>query len=142
MPAARKTTRKTASARSATRTPPPRSQASRREVERRIARLDKHLGDATEALQALGTDLGRGGRDAYKEVTKALRALRREAQRTNRTVLKDFDKLRVAVTPSGAGRRASAKSTSSSGGATAGSRSRRARHTTVSTAGAGRRSPW
>jgi hypothetical protein len=74
----------------------------------------------------LGKDLGRGGQSAYKDLTQMLRALRRDAQRTNRNMLKDFDKLRSAVTPGAATRRSSAKTTARSGGTrTAATRSTR-----------------
>ena len=51
-----------------------------------------------DALKTLGTHLGRGAQGSYKEVTTALAALRREATKTNKQALKDFDKLRAAVT--------------------------------------------
>jgi hypothetical protein len=126
---------RTSAARSARSTAPARSRAgsgqsgaivTRREVERRIARFEKHLDDASEALQLLGKDIGRGGQEAYKEVTKALRALRRDAQKTNRNLLKDFDKLRDAVTPSRPTRRSSTTSAARSTGAGGTGRSSRA----------------
>jgi hypothetical protein len=117
MPAARKTTTRTPAARSTKSAPASRSAATRREVERRIARLDKLLDDAGEALHLLGKDMGRGGQDAYKELTRSAKALRRDAQRTNKRMLKDFDKLRAAVTPSRTPRRSSASTTSRSDGA-------------------------
>ena len=101
MPAARKTTTLKPAARSTDGAPASRSAATRRELERRVARVEKLLEDAGEALQLLGKDLGRGAGDAYKELTRTARALRRDAQRTNQRMLKDFDKLRAAVTPSG-----------------------------------------
>jgi hypothetical protein len=143
MPAARKpttrttkTTTRTPSTRSSGRTPALRSPATRREVERRIARFERHLNDASEALQLLGKDLGRGGRDAYKELTTTLRALRRDAQKTNRTLLRDFDKLRAAVTPAGTTRRSSAATSGRSGGTQAASRP--SRSTTAARTGTSR----
>jgi len=98
MPAAKRAPAK-ASSRAGTRTPPVRSAATRREVERQIARFEKHLDDAGEALALLGKDMGRGAQDAYREMRRTLTALRRDARKTNRSVLKDFDKLRAAVAP-------------------------------------------
>jgi DNA-binding protein HU-beta len=72
-------------------------QATRREVEQSISRFEKRLDDANDALKTLGTHLGRGAQGSYKEVTSALSALRREAAKTNKQALKDFDKLRSAV---------------------------------------------
>jgi hypothetical protein len=76
------------------------SAATRREVEQSITRFEKRLDDANDALQALGKTLGRGAQSSYKDVTAALRALRRDAAKTNRQALKDFDKLRSALTQS------------------------------------------
>jgi hypothetical protein len=73
------------------------SAATRREVEQSITRFEKRLDDANDALQALGKNLGRGAQSSYKEVTAAMRALRRDASKTNKQALKDFDKLRQAV---------------------------------------------
>ena len=82
-------------------------QATRREVEQSIARFEKQLDGANDALKTLGTHLGRGAHSSYKEVTTALTALRREASKTNKQALKDFDKLRVAVTRKPAAAKAS-----------------------------------
>ena len=107
MPAARKSTTRTPATRSTNRAPASSTPATRREVERRIARVETLLEDVGEALQLLAKDMGRGGQDAYKELTRTAKALRRDAQRTNKRMLKDFDKLRAAVTPSGRTRRSS-----------------------------------
>jgi len=72
-------------------------QATRREVEQSIARFEKRLDDANDALKTLGGHLGRGASGSYKEMTAALTALRREASKTNKQALKDFDKLRAAI---------------------------------------------
>ncbi len=72
-------------------------QATRREVEQSIARFEKRLDDANDALKALGGHLGRGSQRSYKEVTTALAALRREAAKTNKQALKDFDKLTAPI---------------------------------------------
>ena len=74
------------------------SAATRREVEQSIARFEKRLDDANDALKTLGTHLGRGATGSYKEMTATLTSLRREASKTNKQALKDFDKLRVALT--------------------------------------------
>jgi hypothetical protein len=129
MLAARKTTTRTPAARSTSGAPTTRSAATRRELERRVARVEKLLEDAGEALQLLGKDLGRGAGDAYTELTRTARALRRDAERTNRQMLKDLDKLRAAVTPSGTTRRQATRRASRSSGtrtATGSSRSTRA----------------
>jgi DNA-binding protein HU-beta len=73
-------------------------QATRREVEQSIARFEKRLDDANDALKTLGGNLGRGSQRSYKEVTAALAALRREAAKTNKQALKDFDSVKTALT--------------------------------------------
>jgi hypothetical protein len=105
------------------------SAATRREVEQSIARFEKRLDDANDALQTLGKNLGRGAQSSYKEVTAALRALRRDAAKTNKQALKDFDKLRTALTPT-RGSASSSRSTRSTSRSTSGA----ARSTTRSTA--------
>ena len=129
---AARSARSTAPTRSRTRSAQSAATATRREVERRIARFEKHLDDASEALQLLGKDIGRGGQEAYTEVTKALRELRRDAQKTNRNLLRDFDKLRDAVTPSRPTRRSSTTSAARSTGAGGTGRSSRAAGATSS----------
>jgi predicted nucleic acid-binding Zn-ribbon protein len=74
------------------------SAATRREVEQSITRFEKRLDDANDALKTLGTHLGRGAQGSYKDLTTALATLRRDAAKTNRQALKDFDKLRTAIT--------------------------------------------
>jgi hypothetical protein len=97
------------------------SAATRREVEQSIARFEKRLDEANDALKTLGGHLGSGARGSYKEVTAGLTALRRNAARTNKQALKDFDKLRAALThsnaSSGSSRSTKASSSSSRGGA-------------------------
>ena len=97
-----------------------RSSATRREVEQSITRFEKRLEEANDALKALGGHLGTGARGSYKEVTAALTALRRSAAKTNKEALKDFDKLRGALTK-----------TSSSAGASRTNRSSSSRSTTA-----------
>ena len=108
------------------------SAATRREVEQSITRFEKRLDEANEALKTLGGHLGSGARGSYKEVTAALTALRRNAARTNKQALKDFDKLRAALTHSGASSGASRSTKASSrasGGRSAASRSTGSRST-------------
>lgn len=100
------------------------SAGTRREVEQSIARFEKRLDDANDALQTLGKHLGRGAQSSYKEVTAAMRALRRDAAKTNRQALKDFDKLRAAITQKAPGR-ASSRSKANAGSSTASSGSSR-----------------
>ncbi|HJS95369.1 MAG TPA: hypothetical protein VJ741_13980, partial [Solirubrobacteraceae bacterium] len=101
------------------------SSATRREVEQSIARFEKRLDDANDALQTLGKHLGRGAQSSYKEVTTALRALRRDAAKTNKAALKDFDKLRDALTQAraSASRSTASKTRSASGAARSTTRS-------------------
>jgi hypothetical protein len=84
----------------------------------------------SEALQLLGKELGRGAQDAYKDVTKAMQALRRDAKKTNRNVLKDFDKLRAAVTPTRSTRRSSTPAAARSDGTSSATRSSRSTNAT------------
>ena len=126
MPQARKSTTSKSSARSsrgARARAASASSATRREVEQSIARFEKRLDDANDALQTLGKHLGRGAQNSYKEVSSTLRSLRREAQKTNRQALKDFDKLRAALSQSDASGRSSRTSKKSSGSTRSTSRS-------------------
>ena len=106
--------------------------ATRREVEQSITRFEKRLDDAGDALQTLGKHLGRGGQSSYKEVTAAMRALRREAAKTNKQALKDFDKVRSAITHSNA----SASRSTRSGSGTTSARSTSPRSTNARSTGA------
>jgi hypothetical protein len=107
-----------------------RSSATRREVEQSIARFEKRLDEANDALKTLGGHLGSGARGSYKEVTATLTALRRNASKTNKQALKDFDKLRSALTKTTASA-GSSRSTRSSSSASprSGSRSTASRPT-------------
>jgi DNA-binding protein HU-beta len=104
MPPARRSATKKPAARAGSATKAVRArasstkQATRREVEQSIARFEKRLDDASDALKTLGTHLGRGAQGSYKEMTSALASLRREATKTNKQALKDFDKVRAALT--------------------------------------------
>lgn len=121
MPPARRSAKKTTAARASSAGKAVRARAAstraatRREVEQSIARFEKQLDGANDALKTLGTHLGRGAQGSYKEVTTALVSLRREATKTNKQALKDFDKLRSAVTH----KPAAAKSNSSTKASTA-----------------------
>jgi hypothetical protein len=88
---ARKTSRATTGAR-------PRP-ITRKEVEQATARFEKALAEANDALQTLGQNVGRGAQRAYKDLAKALQVVRRDAQKTNRSMIKDLEKLAAAVTP-------------------------------------------
>ena len=121
MSAARKTTTRKPAARSTSGGAASRPAATRPELERRVALVEKHLEDAGEAPQLLAKDLGRGAGDAYKELTRTARALRRDAQRTNQRMLKDFDKLRAAVTPSAGTKRQATRRASRSNATRTGS---------------------
>src|SRR5581483_452858 len=103
-PATRRSTRSRASASSS-------SPISRKEVEKATAQFEKALEQASTALQTLGQDLGKSAVGAYREVEKALRTLRRDAQRTNKSLLKDLDKLAAAM-PGPVGRSTSRSTTS------------------------------
>jgi hypothetical protein len=107
-------------------------------VEQSISRFEKRLDDANDALSTLGKHLGRGATSSYKEVTAALRALRREAVKTNKQALKDFDKLTSAVTQSKASAsRSSRKSSGSASARSTSARSTSARSTGTRASGSG-----
>ena len=106
-----------------------RSSATRREVEQSIARFEKRLDEANDALKTLGGHLGSGARDSYKEVTTALTALRRTAAKTNKAALADFDKIRGALTKSSSSSRSTRSTKKSSGTSRSTSRSTAARKT-------------
>ncbi len=104
MPPARRSATKKAATRATKATASVRARAAstraatRREVEQSIARFEKQLEGANDALKTLGGHLGGGAKNSYKDVTAALTSLRREAAKTNKQALKDFDKLRAAIT--------------------------------------------
>ena len=83
---------------SAAKAKPSAKQITRKEVEQATARFEKALDEATHALQAMRTDLGKGAHTAYKDVAAALRTLRANAKKSNRAVLKDIEKLASSVT--------------------------------------------
>lgn len=94
--AARRTTRAASRPASAA---TPTGPITRKEVEQATARFDKALDEATQALSAMREDFGKGAKSAYKDIAAALKALRRDAQKTNRTLIKDLEKLRGSLTP-------------------------------------------
>ena len=149
MPPARRSTTSKSTARTASRAPARAAKtvraradatkaATRREVEQSIARFEKRLDDANDALATLGKHLGRGAQSSYKEVTATMRALRRDAAKTNKQALKDFDQLRAALTKpraktnasGGSSRSKAASGSRTTGGRTAASRSTSSRSTT------------
>jgi hypothetical protein len=93
-----------------------RSSATRREVEQSIARFEKRLDEANDALKTLGGHLGTGARGSYKEVSAALVALRRNAAKTNKQALKDFEKLRGTLSRSNSARSTTKASSGASRG--------------------------
>jgi hypothetical protein len=106
-----------------------RSTATRREVEQSIARFEKRLDEANDALKTLGGHLGAGARGSYKEVSAALVSLRRNASKTNKQALKDFDKLKGALTKTNASAGSSRTTKASSGSSRGTSRSTGSRST-------------
>jgi hypothetical protein len=86
------------------------SASTRLQLERATKRLETSLQQASDALKALGSDVGHSGHRSYKEMGSGLSALRRDAKSANRVLVSDLKKLRSAVTP---GKPASKRSTSS-----------------------------
>jgi hypothetical protein len=91
MPSSKKTTSRRTSQKSG------EGPITRREVEAATKRFDKALDDAGTALQTMGKNFGRNAKISYRELERALRALRRDAQKANRTVMKDLEKLWAAA---------------------------------------------
>src|ERR1700737_1378594 len=73
------------------------SAATRRQLERAAKRLEKSLEESQAALQALGQDLGHGGRAQYKLLGEAARDMRQEATKPHKQLMKDLEKLAAAV---------------------------------------------
>jgi hypothetical protein len=96
MPPAKKSS--TSTRRRASSSPAPTSKITRKEVEQATARFEKALEDANHALQAIGKDLGKSARQAYKDLADSLKTLRQNARTTNRGFVKDLDKLVATVT--------------------------------------------
>jgi hypothetical protein len=59
------------------------SASTRRQLERAVARLERSLSEAGDALQALGRDAGKGAQTTYKDLGKSLKVLQRDALKTN-----------------------------------------------------------
>ena len=131
MPAARKSASKSTarSAQGVRARAAARSSATRREVEQSIARFEKRLDEANDALKTLSGHLGSSARGSYKEVTSKITALRSTAVRTNKAALKDFDKLRGALTKSSSSSSATRATKKSSGSSRSTSRSTASRKT-------------
>jgi hypothetical protein len=94
MPASKKTTSRRSSQKRG------EGPITRREVEAATKRFDKALDDASTALQAMGKNFGRNAKISYREIERALRTLRSDARKANRTVMKDLEKLWAAAGPS------------------------------------------
>lgn len=88
------------------------SASTRLQLERATKRLETSLQQASDALKALGRDVGHSGHRSYKDIGTGLSALRRDAKDANRTLVADLKKLRASVSPSkpAAKRAASGKS--------------------------------
>ena len=101
-----------------------RSSSTRREVEQSIARFEKRLDEANDALKTLGGHLGSGARSGYREMTAALSSLRRTAAKTNKQALKDLDKVRSAATQSNSSSSRSSRGNSAGAGSSRSTSSR------------------
>jgi len=109
MPAAKKA----ASRSQSTAAKRPRRTSAQGEAERTIKRFEKSLDEAQAAIRALGKDVGKGGRDLYRDIETLLKSAKRDAGKANRAALKDLGKLGAAVTPATARRaRPTARKTS------------------------------
>jgi hypothetical protein len=87
---------------------------SRRPGAGSLDRLNESLDAAQKALADLQGDLGRGGRDIVKNVSRLLKDARRDTAKLNRAVVKDLGQLGRALTPgtnSRGGKKAPAKRT-------------------------------
>jgi hypothetical protein len=72
---------------------------SRRPGAGSLDRLNESLDAAQKALGDLQGDLGRGGRDIVKNVSRLLRDARRDTAKLNRALVKDLGQLGRALTP-------------------------------------------
>src|ERR1700730_1710127 len=106
MPPAKKPAR-----RPAARNPSEMSAATRRRVEQAAKRLEKSIEEKQGALTTLSQDLGKGGRTQYKHLERAAKAMRRDAEKTNRQLRKDLEALAATVTKPGAEKAATPKRT-------------------------------
>jgi hypothetical protein len=99
---------------------------SRAQLEKAVKRLEKSLDDARDALTSLGSDVSHGGHRTYKDLGGALKSVRSDAQKANRTLTKELEKLRAAATP---GRSTSSRSTGTRKTTTRSSTARKAKGT-------------
>jgi hypothetical protein len=72
---------------------------SRRAGAGSLDRLNESLDAAQKALTDLQGDLGRGGRDIVKNVSRLIRDARRDTAKLNRALVKDLGQLGRALTP-------------------------------------------
>jgi hypothetical protein len=87
---------------------------SRRPGAASFDRVNESLDAAQKALGDLQGDLGRGGRDIVKNVSRLIRDARRDTAKLNRALVKDLGQLGRALTPntdSRSGRKSPAKRT-------------------------------
>jgi hypothetical protein len=93
---------------------PSRANSRAKQSQRRGAvaldRLNESLDAAQKALAELQGDLGRGARDAVKNVSRLLRDARKDTAKLNRAVMKDLGQLGQALTPGRNGVRSAKKS--------------------------------
>jgi hypothetical protein len=72
---------------------------SRRPGAGSLDRLNESLDAAQKAIGDLQGDLGRGGRDIVKNVSRLIRDARRDTAKLNRALVKDLGQLGRALTP-------------------------------------------
>lgn len=105
---------------------------TRREVEATTKRFEKALDDAGTALQSMGSNFGRNAKSTYREIERALKQVRRDAGKANRTVMKDLEKVWAAAAPSSS----TSSSRTTRSGSTSRSRSSTAKSSTAKSSGA------
>lgn len=110
-PAARKPAAKRAPARSSAGKSGSMSASTRLQLERATKRLETSLQQASDALKALGRDVGHSGHRSYKDIGAGLSALRRDAKDANRTLVADLKKLRASMSSSKPSKPAGKRST-------------------------------
>jgi hypothetical protein len=90
------------------------AKGSRRPGAASLDRLNESLDAAQKALGEIQGDLGRGGRDIVKNVSRLLKDARRDTAKLNRALVKDIGQLGRALTPgtnSGTARKSPTKRT-------------------------------
>ena len=75
------------------------AKGSRRPGAASLDRLNESLDAAQKALGEIQGDLGRGGRDIVKNVSRLLKDARRDTAKLNRALVKDIGQLGRALTP-------------------------------------------